>query len=55
MFDQVLVRPDLIGKFMHGELKVLTAIGTDPLLKTSGIPDADLASDHLPLLFGLDV
>ena len=55
MFDQVLVRPDLIGKFMDSELKVLTAIGPDPLLKTSGIPDADVASDHLPFLFGLDV
>lgn len=54
MYDQVLLRPDLIPFFPNRELRILTHTGSDSILTSSGRPDADGASDHLPLLFKLD-
>ena len=54
MYDQVLLRPDLIPFFPNRELRILTHTGSDSMLTSSGRPDADSASDHLPLLFKLD-
>ena len=55
MFDQVLVRPELMERFPNHELKILTADGEKSLLLPSGIPDRKGASDHLPVLFKLDL
>jgi len=55
IFDQVLVRPALIPHFPDHELRILTAIGDVNLLNTNGQPNRDVASDHLPMLFKLDV
>ena len=55
MFDQVLVRPALVGRFVDSELQVLTRAGDVPLLNRSNVPDTKVASDHLPLLFALDL
>lgn len=55
IFDQVLVRPDLIKSLPDDELRVLTAIGKLNLLAANGQPDHNLASDHLPLLFKLSI
>ena len=55
MYDQVLVRPALLDRFVEAELKVLTNIGGLRLLDRHGLPDATAASDHLPLLFALDI
>lgn len=55
MFDQVLLRPDLLESFEHTNLKILDTDGEVSLVTTDGCPDADKASDHLPLLFQLDV
>ncbi len=55
MFDQVLVRPALLDRFVEADLQVLTGIGDVSLLNRRGTPDAKAASDHLPLLFALDI
>lgn len=54
-FDQVLIRPSLIDAFAESELRVLTAVDGASLLTPGGIPNARTASDHLPLLFALDL
>ncbi|MBI1249126.1 hypothetical protein GC197_14945 [bacterium] len=54
IFDQVLVRPDLIELFLDKELAVLSRVGTCSLLKSNGRPDEKTASDHLPLKFAFD-
>lgn len=53
MFDQVLIRPDVLSYFHHEDLKILTSDGKLNLLSERGVPDVDLTSDHLPLLFQL--
>lgn len=52
MFDQVLVRPDLLDRFSFENLEVLRSSGATALIDANGIPDRRI-SDHLPLLFGL--
>ena len=54
MYDQVLLRPDLIPFFPNKELRILTHSSSDSLITNSGRPDAANTSDHLPLLFKLD-
>jgi len=54
MFDQVLIRPDLISSFDTGELKILDSCDNISFLK-NGKPDKNNASDHLPLLFRLNL
>lgn len=53
MTDQVLLRPDLMASFQDEDLKVLTVDGDRLFLTKRGIPDASVASDHLPVLFRL--
>jgi len=55
MLDQVLIRPDLLDNFNAHELKILTSDGVSSFLSEDGIPDDRVASDHLPLLFKLDL
>ena len=55
MYDQVLLRPDLIPFFPDSELKILTQTKSDSLITNSGKPDATNISDHLPLMFKLDI
>lgn len=55
MFDQVLLRPDLLPYFQNENLNILTHDGEMPLVSVSGLPDDSLASDHLPILFSLNV
>lgn len=55
LYDQVLVRPALVGRFLHPELKILTRCGSMPLVTREGVPDSVRASDHLPLRFCLDL
>ena len=52
VFDQVLLRPDLLEHFSHDQLRIVTEIGGISLLK-DGCPDKALASDHLPLVLDL--
>ena len=53
MFDQVLIRPELLPKFENKDLKILETDGHVSLLR-NGFPDIKLASDHLPILFRLN-
>ncbi len=53
MFDQVLLRPELVDKLYDEELEILTSDGQVSFLSAKGLPDAKIASDHLPLMFSL--
>jgi len=53
IFDQVLLRPELLGGFTHERLRIVTEIAGVSLL-TDGRPDRTLASDHLPVLLQLE-
>jgi len=55
MFDQVLVRPELLDRFGHDTLKILTTDGVVELLDEKGHPDSSGFSDHLPIVFELDL
>ena len=55
LFDQVLLRPDLLDYFVDDGLEVLTRIGQQSLLNQSGIPDSGMGSDHLPLFLELSI
>ncbi|MEX2174492.1 MAG: endonuclease/exonuclease/phosphatase family protein [Pirellulaceae bacterium] len=54
MVDQVLLRPSLLSGFKSSDLEIVSQIGNRTLLR-NGKPDAKLVSDHLPLLFSIDL
>lgn len=54
--DQVLLRPALLDRYPLSSIRILDKIEGASLLKAkSGIPDSARYSDHLPLVFSLDV
>ncbi len=53
MFDQVLVRPDLLDRFDARELRILDSANGFSLVGANGRPDGNRASDHLPLFFSI--
>jgi hypothetical protein len=55
MYDQVLVRPSLVPRFVHKDLKILSTCGAVRLVNDRGEPGSDNVSDHLPILFRLDL
>ncbi len=55
IFDQVLFRPDLVNRCPSDGVRILTRAGDRSLLAEDGTPNTRLASDHLPLLFELDL
>ncbi len=55
IFDQVLIRPDMIQLFDTNSLKVIDSDGEDSFLTEEGIPDASRFSDHLPILFNIKI
>lgn len=55
MFDQVLVRPELLSFFPDERLEVISTVGDRSLLSSTGIPDDSFGSDHLPLVFELEI
>jgi hypothetical protein len=55
IFDQVLLRPDLMNRCSVDGVKVLTGAGNLSLLSAEGRPNTQFSSDHLPLLFELDL
>jgi len=55
IFDQVLIRPDLIKQFDNTVLSIITTDGEFSFLTSSGLPNGSLGSDHLPIYFELDL
>ena len=55
IFDQVLIRPALMHAFQSESLQVLQGDGETHFLDERGLPDSSTASDHLPVLFQLDL
>ncbi len=55
MFDQVLIRPALLEAFDNSHLRIVDSDGVDSLLTSAGLPDRAVGSDHLPIVFGLDL
>ena len=53
--DQLLLRPELLDYWQDDYLWVLTNVGGQSIIKRDGTPDKANFSDHLPLLFRLDV
>jgi len=55
IFDQVLLRSSLLPLFNNKDLQIVTSDGTTRLIDTDGLPESTLLSDHLPIVFRLDV
>lgn len=55
MFDQVLIRPDVLPFFNNDDLHILTTDGMTSFLKANETPNTTIASDHLPILFKLNL
>jgi hypothetical protein len=55
IFDQVLVRPELLPRFPADGVRIVTETPSTSLLTDDGRPDKKVGSDHLPLLFHLDL
>ena len=52
-FDQVLIRPDVLGGFSKDGVRVVTEIGGTALADHRGRPDSQNASDHFPVLLDI--
>lgn len=55
IFDQVLLRPELVDVFQNESLKILSTDGANSFLSKHGLPDHSVASDHLPIIFKLNL
>ena len=54
-FDQVLVRPSLLERFDDRHLEILSGDGDMVFLSRTGLPNKQIASDHLPIVFQLEL
>ena len=54
IFDQVIIRPDVVEFFDIDSLKVVTQVDDIKLLNKNGIPDKNNISDHLPIFFSIE-
>jgi hypothetical protein len=55
IYDQVLVRPELLEAFRDQDLRIVTSCGQTSLVSRAGRPNRKVASDHLPIVFSLDL
>lgn len=55
MFDQVIMRPDVIPVFEKSSLKIVSKGTSYNLLKANGVIDKNKYSDHLPIKFKLNI
>ncbi len=53
MYDQILLRPDMMDRLLH--LEVMVTDGVAPLVTPSGRPKSQALTDHLPIHFILDL
>jgi hypothetical protein len=51
IFDQVLVRPELIKYLPAQPVEIITTVKAQTLLRGNEVPDRTRMSDHLPVLF----
>lgn len=54
-FDQVLIRPDLLPLFHIEDLQILDSDGKISFLSKDGLPNPNTVSDHLPIIFKLNL
>ena len=54
VFDQVLIRPELVSRFDPSQVNIFTAVGDRSMVRPDGRPDRVNFSDHLPLIFEVD-
>ncbi len=55
MLDQVLIRPSLLNRFDISTLDIVTAVKDTELTTPGGMPDRTRFSDHLPVVFEVDL
>jgi exonuclease III len=55
IYDQVLIRPDLISRFDMNSLEIVTSDGKNSFMKSDGTIDSKRFSDHLPLYFKINL
>lgn len=55
VFDQILVRPDLMDYLPADCVRIITSDGSSSLLTARGLPARRLASDHLPIMIMVDL
>lgn len=55
VFDQVLLRPDLIPALGDEVPTAITELGGESLLRANGRPDDRRFSDHLPIVLSLNI
>ena len=55
VLDQVIIRPDLMDRCDGERIRILTKLGETSLVLNDGRPDQRKFSDHLPLLFELEL
>jgi endonuclease/exonuclease/phosphatase family metal-dependent hydrolase len=51
MLDQVVFRPGESPRFPEDQIRIITQVGSVPLVTLDGLPDSQTASDHLPVVF----
>lgn len=54
MFDQVIIRPNIIDYFNFNDLRIITSINNKTLISNTGIPHRNI-SDHLPIIYSLNI
>ncbi len=54
MYDQVLLRPDLLDGFEPEQVRIVSEVRGVSLLQDDGRPDKEMASDHLPVVLELN-
>jgi len=55
MLDQVVIRPSLLDRFDFSSLGIVTEVRRIKLTRAGGTPDRTRFSDHLPVVFGVDL
>jgi hypothetical protein len=55
MLDQVVLRPSLLDRFDFSSLEIVTSVRNIKLTGPKGIPDRGRFSDHLPVVFAVDL
>ncbi|WP_462250910.1 endonuclease/exonuclease/phosphatase family protein [Ferruginibacter sp.] len=54
IFDQVLLRPEIISNFDKTSLEIITTDGVNNFVRNNNRPNSGLFSDHLPIKFTIN-